>query len=168
MRRVPPGDDRERFVCDACGTIHYQNPRIVAGCLVLHGDHVLLCRRNIEPRRNFWTLPAGFLENGETMAAGASRETWEEARARVSIEGLYTLFNVPHISQVHAFFRATLPAPDFAAGPESIEVRLFLEHEVPWSELAFPVVERTLRHYYSDRSGGVFPLRMEDIERSLR
>jgi ADP-ribose pyrophosphatase YjhB (NUDIX family) len=166
-QRVPPGDDRVRHVCDGCGTVHYQNPRIVAGCLVLHGGQVLLCRRDIEPRRHYWTLPAGFLENGETIAAGARRETWEEARAEVSIDGLYTVFNVTHIAQVHVFFRATLPQAAFAAGPESSDVRLFAEHEIPWDALAFPVVERTLRHYFTDRRHGAFPLRIEDVDRRV-
>lgn len=162
-RKVPPGDNRERHVCERCGAIHYENPRIVAGCLALWEDRVLLCRRAIEPRRGRWTLPAGFLEQGETLVAGAERETWEEARARVQIRGIYTVFSVPHISQVHVFFRAGLIDGAYGVGEESCDARLFGEAEVPWSELAFPVAARTLQHYFADRKGGRFPTRTEDI-----
>ena len=169
-RKIPPGDNRERFVCGHCGAIHYQNPRIVAGCLPIWDDRVLLCRRGIEPRKGLWTLPAGFLEVGETVHAGASRETWEEARARVEILGLYTLFSVPHISQVHMFFRARLMDGEYAVGEESLDVRLFEEDAVPWEDLAFPVVTRTLRHYFRDRgavarTGDGFPVHVEDVVR---
>lgn len=167
VSRIPPGDNRERFVCEACGAIHYRNPKIVAGCLVEHEDAVLLCRRAIEPRRGLWTLPAGFLELGETTAEGAARETLEEANAKVEIEDLYTVFNLPHISQVYFFFRARLRDGSFSAGAETMEARLFTETEVPWSQLAFPVVTSTLRHYFSDRLADRpaprFPVRMEDI-----
>jgi len=162
-RRVPPGDDRERFICDACGAIHYQNPKIVTGCLAVHEHRVLLCRRAIAPRAGLWTLPAGFLENGETTVEGAVRETWEEAFANVSVKGLYTLFNLPHISQIYMFFLADLVDLDFRAGPESADVRLFDEGEVPWDELAFPVVRDTLTHYFRDRQQGAFPVRVGDI-----
>ena len=162
-RRVPNGDNRERFVCDACGTIHYQNPKIVTGCLPVHGDQVLLCRRAIQPRQGLWTLPAGFLENGETSTEGAARETKEEACANVAIEGLYTVFNLPHISQVYMFFRASLLDLDFAPGFESMDVRLFREDEIPWNELAFPVVRDTLEHYFRDRPTGIYPVRVGDI-----
>ena len=124
-RRIPNGDNRERFVCDACGTIHYQNPKVVTGCLPVYGDRVLLCRRAIQPRAGLWTLPAGFLENGETSSDGAIRETLEEACANVSIEGLYAVFNLPHISQIYMFFRASLLDLDFKPGFESTDVRLF-------------------------------------------
>ena len=162
-RTIPPGDHRERFVCDHCGTIHYQNPKIVTGCLPICGERVLLCRRAINPRKGLWTLPAGFLETGETAHAGAARETWEEARARVDIHGLYTVFSLPHISQVYMFFRAELINGQYATGEESHDVALFHEQEVPWDELAFPVVTQTLRHYFSDRPTADFPVRMEDI-----
>lgn len=162
-RKIPSGDNRERFVCGHCGTIHYQNPRIVTGCLPVWGDRVLLCRRAIEPRRGRWTLPAGFLEAGETVPAGALRETWEETRARVDIQALYTVFSVPHISQIHMFFRAQLVDGTFAVGEESLDVRLFDEDSVPWEELAFPVVTKTLRHYFDDRPGERFPVHTEDI-----
>jgi ADP-ribose pyrophosphatase YjhB (NUDIX family) len=162
-RRIPPGDDRERFICDACGAIHYQNPKIVTGCLVVHANRVLLCKRAIAPRAGLWTLPAGFLENGETTIEGAIRETREEACANVAVHGLYTLFNLPHISQIYMFFRADLLDLDFRAGPESTEVRLFTEADIPWSELAFPVVRDTLRHYFEDVRTGQFPVRVGDI-----
>jgi ADP-ribose pyrophosphatase YjhB (NUDIX family) len=161
--RVPAGDNRERHVCDTCGTIHYQNPKVVTGCLPVHADRVLLCRRAIAPRLGLWTLPAGFLENGETSSQGAVRETLEEACANVAVEGLYTIFNLPHISQIYMFFRATLLDLDFGPGAESTDVRLFGEHEVPWDELAFPVVTETLQRYFADRAAGVFPVHVGDI-----
>ena len=161
--RVPDGDTRSRFVCDHCQTIHYQNPRIVAGCLAVHGQQVLLCRRAIEPRRGFWTLPAGFMENGETTEEAALRETWEEARARLQQQELYMLFNLPHINQVYMFFRGELADLEFSAGEESLEVRLFHEHEIPWDKLAFPTVGKTLKQYFLDRQEHAFPVRIRDI-----
>ncbi len=163
VTKRPPGDSRERFFCEHCNTIHYQNPRIVTGCLVAWEDQVLLCRRDIEPRRGYWTLPAGFLENGETAQAGAVRETWEEARARVVVDELYTLFSLPHISQIYMFYRGRLEAPEFAAGEETLEVALFHQEDIPWGELAFPVVRETLHHYFEDRQQGRFPIRSKDI-----
>lgn len=160
--RVPEGDNRERFVCDDCGMVHYVNPKIVTGTLPVANGAVLLCRRAIEPRKGRWTLPAGFLELGETAPAGAARETLEEANAEVAIDGLYTIFNLPHISQIYLFFRARLLG-SFAAGDETLEARLFERGEVPWDELAFPVVTQTLRHYFHDRVEGRYPVRMEDI-----
>ncbi|GGE56550.1 NUDIX hydrolase [Halopseudomonas oceani] len=161
--RVPDGDTHSRFVCDHCQTIHYQNPRIVAGCLAVHGQQVLLCRRAIEPRRGYWTLPAGFMENGETTEEAALRETWEEARARLQQQELYMLFNLPHINQVYMFFRGDLADLDFSAGEESLEVRLFHEHEIPWDELAFPTIGKTLKQYFIDRQVQTFPIRIRDI-----
>ena len=163
-RNIPPGDNRLRYVCLRCQTVHYQNPRIVAGCLPVWEDQVLLCRRAIEPRRGYWTLPAGFMENSETMLEAAMRETLEEARARVTDLDLYTLFDLPHISQVYVFFRARLLDLDFAAGEESLEVRLFRENEIPWSELAFPTVGRTLECYFADRVAQNYPVRNEALE----
>lgn len=163
-QRIPDGDNRPRFVCGECQTIHYQNPRVVAGCLPVWGDQVLLCRRAIDPRRGYWTLPAGFMENGETTAEAAMRETLEEACARVRDLKLYTLFDLPHISQVYLFFRAELIDLDFAAGDESLEVRLFHERDIPWSELAFPTVGRTLECFFADRVEHVYPVRNEPIE----
>ncbi|WP_341708882.1 NUDIX hydrolase [Halopseudomonas sp.] len=161
--RVPNGDTRSRFVCDHCQTIHYQNPRIVAGCLAVYDQQVLLCRRAIEPRLGYWTLPAGFMENGETTEEAALRETWEEARATLQQQELYMLFNLPHINQVYMFFRGELADLDFSAGEESLEVRLFQEHEIPWDELAFPTVGKTLKQYFIDRQEQTFPVRIRDI-----
>lgn len=150
-------------MCTRCAYVHYQNPRIIAGTLPLQGDAVLLCRRAIEPRKGFWTLPAGFMENGETTLEAACRETLEEAAAPVDLHGLYTVFNLPHISQVYMFFKASLTEHGFGVGPESLETRLFMEEEIPWTELAFPTVARTLQHYFSDRKTGHYPVRVEDI-----
>lgn len=165
---IPEGDNRHRYVCGSCEIIHYQNPRIIAGCLPIFEDKVLLCKRAIEPRSGYWTLPAGFLENGETTAIGAMRETMEEANATVAIDDLYTVFSLPHISQVYMFFKATMPEPAFSAGVESLEVKLFEEHEIPWKELSFPVITQTLEHYFSDRKQGDFPTRYMEIERSIK
>lgn len=162
---IPVGDDRPRHVCTRCGTVHYQNPKVVVGCIAEWEDKVLLCRRAIEPRSGFWTLPAGFMERGETTLAGAARETLEEANARVAIGPLYSLFNLPHIDQVYLLFRGQLRDLDFGPGPESLEVRLFAESEIPWEELAFPVVKETLKLYYRDRAVGREGLRMGDIVR---
>lgn len=161
--RIPAGDDRERHVCDNCYTIHYLNPRIITGCLPIYDDQVLLCKRAIEPRHGLWTLPAGFMENGETTEQGALRESWEEARAKIEIHGLYTLFSLPQINQVYLFYRGTLTDNNFGPGPESLEVELFSEENIPWDELAFPVVKKTLRHYFSDRRTGNYPIRSEDL-----
>ncbi|HEK1684889.1 TPA: NUDIX hydrolase [Pseudomonas putida] len=158
IQQIPEGDSRLRYVCPSCQTIHYQNPNIVAGVLPIWGSQVLLCRRAIEPRRGFWTLPAGFMENGETLDQAARRETVEEACARVGPTTLYQLFDLPHINQVHVFFRAELTDLDFDVGVESLEVRLFEEHEIPWNELAFRTVTRTLECYYRDRIGQQYPL----------
>ncbi len=159
---IPQGDDRPRYLCDACGTIHYQNPRIVAGTLPVSGSRVLLCRRAIPPRHGYWTLPAGFMENAETTVEAAARETLEEACAEVRVHGLYTLINLPHINQVYMMFLADLEG-GFDAGPESLEVALFEEQEIPWDALAFPTIERTLRHFYRDRQAGRYPLHISDI-----
>ena len=161
--RIPAGDNRERFVCDGCGSVHYVNPRVIAGCLPVFEDQVLLCRRAISPRPGYWTLPAGFLENGETVVAGATRETYEEANAVVSNLDLYTVFSLPHISQIYLFYRAELTAPEFSPGFESADVALFEEADVPWEDLAFPVVRRTLEHFFTDRSTGIYPVRTQDI-----
>jgi ADP-ribose pyrophosphatase YjhB (NUDIX family) len=163
--RVPDGDTLPRYVCGACGTIHYQNPKVVVGCLPLWNEQVLLCKRAIEPRRGLWTLPAGFLENGETILAGAERETAEEARARVAMGPLYTMISLPNINQVYVMFRARLVDLDFGPGEESLEVRLFDEAEIPWSELAFRTITRTLRNYFLDRKLGAFPVHVSALDR---
>jgi ADP-ribose pyrophosphatase YjhB (NUDIX family) len=163
--RIPDGDNLARHVCGACGEIHYQNPKVVVGCLPVHGRQVLLCRRAIEPRYGLWTLPAGFLENGETISAGAVRETLEEASARVELAELYTLISLPYINQVYVMFRARLTDLDFGPGPESLEVRLFDEAEVPWEQLAFRTITRTLRNFYLDRKLGAFGVHVSAFER---
>ena len=161
--RVPEGDSLPRAVCDACGHIQYENPKIVVGCLPVSGPRILLCRRAIEPRYGLWTLPAGFMENAETAAQGAAREALEEANARVEIGELYTLFSVPHISQVHMMFRARLLDDNVSPGIESLEVKLVTTAEIPWDQLAFTVVRRTLQAYIEDRPGGVYRARIGDL-----
>jgi ADP-ribose pyrophosphatase YjhB (NUDIX family) len=163
-QRVPPGDTLPRHVCPSCGIIHYENPKMVVGCIPEWESRILLCRRAIEPRLGLWTVPAGFMENGETTAAGAMRETLEEANARVEILGLYALFNIPHISQVYILFRARLLDLDFSAGAESLETKLFEESDIPWDEIAFVTVRRTLRHYFEDRRTGEFRFHMGTVE----
>ncbi|NEV63138.1 NUDIX hydrolase [Thiorhodococcus minor] len=149
--QIPPGDNRQRHVCDACGTIHYQNPKVVVGCIPEWEDKILLCRRAIQPRHGLWTLPAGFMERGETTREGAARETLEEANARVEVGPLYSLFNLPHIDQVYLLFRARLLDLGFSPGEESLEVRLFEEDEIPRDLIAFQTVRETLDLYFEDR-----------------
>lgn len=161
--RVPEGDNLPRHLCEACGSIHYLNPRLIIGTLPEWEDRILLCRRAIEPRRGFWTLPAGFMELGETAEQAALRETLEEANARVELSGLFTLLSVPHVDQVHLFYRAQLLDLDFSAGPESLEVALFREAEIPWKDLAFRTVTTTLQHYLTDRSSGKFVFRTGEL-----
>lgn len=162
---MPDGDTLPRFVCAACGTNHYQNPKVVVGCLPEWDHRVLLCRRAIEPQRGLWTLPAGFLENGESVAARALRETLEEANARGEVGPLYTVISITHISQVYMMLWARLVDLDFGPGPESFEVRLFAEEEIPWEQLAFRTIGRTLRNYFLDRRDGDFPLHVSSLER---
>jgi ADP-ribose pyrophosphatase YjhB (NUDIX family) len=157
--RIPAGDQRPRHVCTVCGNIQYLNPKIVVGTLPIWKNQVLLCKRAIEPRLGFWTLPAGFMEIGESTREGAIRETQEEACANIALEELYTLFNLPQIGQVHMLYRARLLDLNFAPGEESLETRLFLEEEIPWEELAFQSVSVCLRHYFKDRAMGAFIFR---------
>ncbi|MEQ1661092.1 MAG: NUDIX hydrolase [Thiobacillus sp.] len=161
--RVPDGDHLPRHICSDCGTIHYQNPKMVVGSIPEWEDKILLCRRAIEPQYGRWTLPAGFMENGETTLEGAARETWEEAGARIEMGGLYTLFNLPHINQVYLMFRARLLDLDFQPGIESLETRLFTEAEIPWDEIAFRTVRSTLERYFEDRRRGSFEFHFGDI-----
>jgi ADP-ribose pyrophosphatase YjhB (NUDIX family) len=161
--RIPAGDSLPRHVCDACGAIHYRNPRLVVGALPVWEDKVLLCRRAIEPRRGCWTLPAGFMENQETVAEAALRETREEACANIELGGMYTLISVPHISQVHVIYRARLLDLDFAPGDETLEVALFDEAAIPWEEIAFRTGTMTLRHFFADRASGSFGLHVESV-----
>ena len=163
VHRVPEGDSLVRAVCEACGHIQYQNPKIVVGCLPVYGERILMCKRAIEPRFGFWTLPAGFMENNESAPEGAAREALEEANAKVEIEDLYTVYSIPHISQVYMMFRAKLLDPDVSPGVESLEVKLVTESEIPWDELAFAMVRRTLEHFLEDRRKGVFVPRFGDI-----
>jgi len=162
--KIPPGDTLPRHVCGNCGTIHYQNPRMVVGCIPEWEDRILLCRRAIEPRSGLWTVPAGYMENGETTFQGALRETLEEANARVEIGPLYALYNIPHIHQVYILFRARLLDTDVSPGAETLEVRLFLEAEIPWDRIAFASVRNTLTHYYADRRDGEYRFHMGTIE----
>jgi ADP-ribose pyrophosphatase YjhB (NUDIX family) len=163
--RIPDGDTLQRRVCSTCGTIHYENPKIVAGCLPVFGEQVLLCKRAIEPRHGLWTLPAGFLENGETLQHGAERETLEEADARVELGELYTVISLPQIHQVYMMFRSRLLDLDFGPGTESLEVRLFDERDIPWEQLAFRTIARTLRNFFLDRRLGQYKLHVSSIER---
>jgi ADP-ribose pyrophosphatase YjhB (NUDIX family) len=166
--RLPPDDNRARHVCTSCGEVHYQNPKLIVGAIPEWQDKVLLCRRAIEPRRGLWTLPAGFMENGETTAEAAARETLEEANARVSIDELYSLYNLPYINQVHLLFRARLLDLDFSPGVESLEVRLFSEQQIPWDTLAFRPVKFTLQHYFADRRTGTFHFRIGDLQAPVK
>jgi ADP-ribose pyrophosphatase YjhB (NUDIX family) len=162
--RVPDdGDTKERAVCPACGTIHYENPLNVVGTVPHWGDKVLLCKRNIEPRFGKWTLPAGFMELNETTAEGAARETDEEAGAQFEMEGLFTLLNVARVGQVHLFYRARLLSDQFNPGTETIEAQLFAENEIPWDEIAFRTVKETLERYFADRRAGHFGIHVLDI-----
>jgi ADP-ribose pyrophosphatase YjhB (NUDIX family) len=161
--RVPAGDSVPRHVCENCNAIHYRNPKLVVGTLPVWEDRVLLCKRAIEPRHGKWTLPAGFMENQESMAAAAARETAEESGAHIEMGELYTVISVPHISQVHVIYRARLLDLEFAPGEETQEVMLFREEEIPWDEIAFRTIAQTLRHYFADRRSGRFDLHTGEL-----
>lgn len=161
--RIPEGDALPRYVCDRCGSIHYQNPKLVIGALPAWEDKVLLCRRAIEPRAGCWTLPAGFMENAETTSQAAVRETLEEANARIEVGELFSLINVPHINQVHLVYRARLLDLDFSAGLETLDVRLFELSAIPWDEIAFRSIGIALRHYCTDHKEGVYRFHAADI-----
>lgn len=163
--RCPDDDNRPRHICTSCGTIHYQNPNMVIGSIPEWGDKILLCRRAIEPRHGLWTLPGGFMENGESTTDAAVRETLEEANARIAIGDLYSMYSLPYINQVHLLFRARLLDLDFGPGPESLEVRLFAEDEIPWNEIAFRPIKYTLEHYFADRREGRFSFHIGVLER---
>jgi ADP-ribose pyrophosphatase YjhB (NUDIX family) len=162
-RRVPRGDSRVRDCCDRCGAIHYVNPRPVVGTIPVWDEQVLLCLRAIEPRQGYWTLPAGFMEVGESAAEGARRETEEEACARVELGPLFTMIDVPSVEQLHIFYRARLLDLDFAPGAETLEVRLFSEADIPWDRIAFRTVDTTLRLFFEDRSRGLFGTHTSEI-----
>lgn len=152
---IPPGDDKQRSVCQRCDFIDYQNPKIVAGAVVLKGDKILLCQRDIEPRKGFWTLPAGFMELGESVEEAAKREAQEEALADIEIDRLLAVYSVPRIGQVHVMYRAHLKG-DFGIGPESQAVKLVDWKDIPWSQLSFPTVVWALTHYAETRDQAVF------------
>jgi ADP-ribose pyrophosphatase YjhB (NUDIX family) len=159
VQRLPDdGDARMRAVCPACHTVHYENPLNVVGTIPVWQDQVLLCKRNIEPRKGYWTLPAGFMELRETLMEGAARETDEEAGAQIVMQALFTIIDVPRVGQVHFFFRAELQSPVFNPGHETQEARLFAESDIPWDDLAFKTVKETLRRYFADRAKGEFGL----------
>lgn len=168
---VPPFDNRPRYVCDQCGVIHYQNPKLVVGSIPVWEENdtlqVLLCRRAIEPRHGYWTLPAGFMENQESTAEAAARETMEEAGANIELQPLFSLLNVPQADQVHLFYRARLLDLDYCAGIESLEVAMFSEADIPWQDIAFRTVEKTLRFFFADaalaKAGQPFGFHAEDI-----
>ena len=160
---IPEGDNRLRAVCSQCQCIHYINPKIVAGTIPVFGSKILLCKRAIEPRLGYWTLPAGFMEMQETTIDAAKRETWEEAMAKVSIDGFYTMISIPHIGQVHLFFRATILDGKYGIGSESLDTQLFEEEDIPWDSIAFPTVKETLKHYFADRKKDHFPVHTQDI-----
>ena len=163
VKRVPPGDTLPRWVCDACGEIHYSNPKLVVGTVPEHEGRLLLCRRAIEPRYGYWTLPAGFMENGETVMQAALRETIEEAGAKVEVGAPFSMISVPYVNQVHVFYLARLRALAFKPGEETLEVRMFSEAEIPWDQVAFRTVAATLRYWFADRRRGAFGFHAEDL-----
>lgn len=166
--RCPDDDNRPRHICTACGAIHYQNPKMVIGSIPEWEDKILLCRRAIEPRHGLWTLPGGFMENGESTTEAAIRETLEEADARVEIGDLYSMYSLPYISQVYLLFRARLLDLNFGPGPESLEVMLFTEEKIPWDEIAFRPIKFTLEHYFADRRKGHFEFHIGELAAPLR
>ncbi len=165
---VPPGDNRPRHCCGSCGTIHYQNPKMVLGTIPVWGDKILLCRRAIEPRYGYWTLPAGFMENGESTAEGAERETSEESGARIELGEPFSIIDVPEVEQIHMFFLARMTEATLDPGPESLEARLFDESEIPWDRIAFRTISQTLRWFLEDRSSGAFRLHTSVIRFNRR
>jgi ADP-ribose pyrophosphatase YjhB (NUDIX family) len=163
VQRIPPGDSLPRYVCDQCGEIHYQNPRVVVGTIPEWEGRLLLCRRAIEPRYGYWTLPAGFMENGETVAEGAARETLEEAGARIALGEPFSMISVPRVNQVHVFFRARILDLEFRPGAETLEVGLFDEAGIPWKDIAFRTVSLTIERWFADCSRGAFGFHAAEI-----
>ena len=161
--RIPEGDNRLRFVCSVCRMVHYQNPKVVTGCLPEYEHKVLLCKRAIAPRYGYWTLPAGFMELDETSRQGAERETMEEANAQVEVNHLFAIYDLPYVAQVYLIYRAQLLNLDFSAGKESLEVDLFAEAEIPWDDIAFIPIKQTLKFFFQDRKNGRFRLHTGDI-----
>lgn len=158
VHRIPEGDNLPRFICEYCDIIHYQNPKIVVGCLPVWKDQILLCKRAIEPSYGLWTLPAGFMENQESLEEAALRESHEEANANLEIENIYSIISLPHINQIYVLYRAKLLDLDFYAGTESLDVQLFNEEDIPWEQLAFKTIDNTLKHYFADRRKGRFSI----------
>ena len=165
ISKIPQGDNRPRFCCEECNAIHYKNPKIITGTVTYKENQVLLCKRAINPRYGLWTLPAGFLENNETIEEGSLRETKEETNANVKIKSLYAIFNIPQISQIYMLYLADLGEENFGATSESLEVKLFSENKIPWEELAFPFVPKVLKYFFNDFKENSFPLKIETIER---
>ena len=163
--KIPKGDNRHRAVCTTCGSIFYENPKVVSGCLLTWNDKILLCKRATEPRSGFWTLPAGFLENNETVEAGALRETYEEAGAKTKQIALFLMCNLPHISQIYMMYHGELLDGNYSAGPESEEVRLFGESDIPWDSIAFTVIEKTIKLYFEDRKKGNYGIHFDTIDK---
>jgi ADP-ribose pyrophosphatase YjhB (NUDIX family) len=166
-RRIPPGDNVPRYVCDACGTIHYQNPKLVVGCVPEYEGAIVLCRRAIEPRHGFWTVPAGFMENGETLQQAAARESLEEALIDVEVGSLLCIAHALYANQVHVFFRGRMRSASYGAGVESLETKLVRPEDIPWSELAFPSTDFALRCYIEDRSGERKECRFTEVARRI-
>ena len=163
--KVPDGDSLPRYVCVSCNTIHYTNPRMIVGCVPCWEDKVLLCKRAIQPRQGLWTVPAGFMENDETLDIGVARETLEEAGARVDMGQLYAVYSIPHVNQVYLLFLAQLKDLDYKSGAESLDTRLFTQDEIPWDQIAFATVRNTLNHFFADRARGQFKTHVGVIER---
>lgn len=162
---VPEGDNRERHICQTCGHIQYQNPKVVTGSIITHGEQILLCKRAIEPRFGYWTIPAGFLENHESIEQGSIRETWEEARAGIADMHLYQITNLTRIGQIYIIYRAILDHPfTFAPGPESLVVELFDEARIPWDDMAFKVIKASLRRFLEERAIGTFTMSVDSLE----
>jgi ADP-ribose pyrophosphatase YjhB (NUDIX family) len=162
--KIPNDDNRQRAVCDECGTIFYENPKVVSGCILEWEDKIVLCKRATEPRSGYWTLPAGFLENNETVAEGALRETFEEANAKSDSIKLFFMCDLRHISQIYMMYLGKLLDGKYSPGPESKEVELFSESEIPWDDIAFTVIEKTLRLYYEDKKKGNFSIHFDTID----
>ena len=168
VHRIPEGDNLPRFICDHCDIIHYQNPKLVVGCLPVWNEQILLCKRAIAPSYGLWTLPAGFMENQESLEEAALRESREEANANLDIHNIYSVISLPHINQIYVLYRAKLLDLDFYAGPESLDVQLFNEADIPWEQLAFKTIERTLKQYFEDRKQNTFPTHTSVISRRNR
>ena len=162
-KRVPPGDSLPRWVCDQCGEIHYQNPKLVVGTIAEKDGRVLICRRAIEPRYGYWTLPAGYMENDESTGQAAARETREEAGAKIELGEPFSMISIPYVNQVHLFYRAKLLELDFRPGDETLEVAMVEEAQVPWKELAFRTVSMTLKFWFEDRRAGAFGFHASEL-----